>query len=174
MPSPVLNWPLKSAHHSSFGASTRFVGRPGWPIARRRRVTLQDVAHRRALGQVPARVTPLHERNQLLRTPARVATPRLNDRLDNVRCGLIGTCVRSSRSFLKSSRALLKVALDQSVAGLAAYAVASAQLGERERLTEVVGDELRLLVHRRGLTPWHRPPSCSARSLLKLSAMSLD
>src|SRR5262245_5840517 len=82
--------------------------------------------------------------------------------------------MRASRSLLERPGAFLEVAPNEFVARLATYPVTGTELGERESLAKVVGDELRLLVHRRGLTPWHRAPSCSARSLVKLSPMSPD
>src|SRR5262245_30003191 len=70
--------------------------------------------------------------------------------------------MRLTRSLFQARRAVAQVAIDQLVASLARYTIALAQLGDAKALPQVVGDELRSLVHRRGLTPWHRAPPAGA------------
>jgi len=47
----------------------------------------------------------------------------------------------------EASRPFLEIAVDPLIAGLAADVVVIAELRNRERLPQVVGDELRLKVH---------------------------
>src|SRR5262245_2603780 len=104
----------------------------------------------------------MHDPEQLLRTPGAVPVTRFKQRCDDLRVGLVWRVMRLTRSLFQARRAVAQVAIDQLVAGLARYIIALAQLGDAEALPQVVGDELRSLVHRRGLTPWHRAPPAGA------------
>ena len=143
------------------GESARRGGRPGWPIARRPGTrsfgTTWAASGCRTPSSAPATpssVGSVHQRNQLLRRPTAGGdgASRGSPRSPAGRRGLIRTPVRSARSLRKSCRALLKVALDQSVAGLVAHAVAAAQSAGKEKAPRKLGQPpWCLLVHRRGL-----------------------
>src|SRR3569623_2186663 len=57
----------------------------------------------------------------------------------------------------------MQIAVDPLVGGLARDTVELAQLGDRQRVTRVVGDDLSSLVHRCRFAPRHGAPPCSAR-----------
>jgi hypothetical protein len=53
----------------------------------------------------------------------------------------------SAGTLLQAGRPVTQVSVDPLVSGLAGDAVELAQLGERQRVAKVIGDELRSLVH---------------------------
>jgi hypothetical protein len=108
----------------------------------------QDVAGRGAAGQAPARMALVQQRQQLLAAPGRVSAPRLQDRGHDLVRRLVGRPSRSARALLQPGWPLAQVPVDPFVAGLSGDPVQRAQLGDRELLAQVIGDELRPLVHR--------------------------
>jgi len=77
-----------------------------------------------------------------------MSSPHLQQCRDDLRVGLAGGMAWLTRSLLQTGRTIVKVAVDPLVAGLASDPVELAQLGGSERALQVVGDELRCLVHR--------------------------
>ncbi len=61
--------------------------------------------------------------------------------------GLMRTNMRTSRAIGKAGRTILELAIDPFVASLAADVVVIAEFRNRERLPQVIGDELSLQVH---------------------------
>jgi len=67
--------------------------------------------------------------------------PSLQQGFDDRPWGLVGARMRLARPILKPGRAVHLVALDPLVRGLAADAESHAQLGDREEVPLVIGDE---------------------------------
>jgi hypothetical protein len=128
----------------------------------------QDVAHRRSVRQVPPGLALVDQGQELLAAPARVTAPRFEDRRHNLLIGAVRRFVRPSRTLLQPGGSLSQVPVDQLVTRLARHPVQLAQLGDAQRLPQVICYELRSLVHRRGLTPRHgHPLLLGARSVVQ-------
>ena len=115
----------------------------------------QDVADRRAAREGPPRVPPLEEDPQLLAAPPGMPLASLQDRGDDLIGGLIGSAMGTARVFLEAGGPEAQVAVDPFVARLAGDAIPIAELRDRLGLAQVVGDELRALIHGCGLPPRH-------------------
>ena len=110
-------------------------------------VAALDVARGGAPGEAPPRMALVQQREEFLATPGRMASPSVEDRRYDLLRRLLRRAPRPARALLQAGRRLAKVALDLLVAGLARDAVVLAGLGDRQRVAQVVGDELRSLVH---------------------------
>src|SRR5258708_4971485 len=117
-------------------------------LARDKPLALEDLARRRACRQLPAAVAPLDHRQELDRAPGGVVAAQFDQRVDDVLRRTIGRRIGLGRSILESLRTVVQVTLEPLVAGLAANAKVRAKFSDRLALSEVIGDELRLLVHR--------------------------
>jgi hypothetical protein len=106
-------------------------------------VPLEDLAPSRARGQLPAAVTPLNDRQKLAGAPRGVVRAQVDQRLNNVFGGAIGCRIGLRRAILEALRAVVKIAIDPFVAGLAADTVIRAQFADRQALPKVLRDELR-------------------------------
>src|SRR5262249_7604547 len=108
---------------------------------------LQDVARRGPAGQDPTRMLLGQQSEELLTTPARVPPTGLQDRGHDLIRRRIGPAPRPARSLLQTGRPVAQIALNPLVPGLTSNPVERAQLGDRQRVAQVIGDELRSLVH---------------------------
>src|SRR3990172_11081751 len=95
---------------------------------------------------------------------------------------LVGIVVRPARALIEPLRAVTQVALHELVARLTTDAVAIAKLAHRVLGAQVIGDELRFLVHRCSFPPRHGAPppvppiigKCYPCPFTKLLPMSPD
>jgi len=85
------------------------------------------------------------QRQEFLASPGGMAAPGVEDRRHDFLGRLIRRAPRPARA--QAGWPVAKVALDPFVAGLAGEAVVFAQLSDRQRVAQVVGDELRSLVY---------------------------
>jgi len=85
---------------------------------------------------------------QLLAAPAWVVPSGLENRRHDLLARLIRRSLWPARPLLQPGRALAQVPVDPLVPGLARDPVHLAQLGDRQHIAKVIGDELRPLVHR--------------------------
>jgi hypothetical protein len=92
-------------------------------------------------------VSPLEDREQLLRAPEGVAPAKLEDRLGDLDRRLVRAAFRAARALLQAGRALFLEALDPLVTSRPAHAVAAAGLRQGERATLIGRDEQALLIH---------------------------
>src|SRR6266851_5952100 len=107
----------------------------------------QDVARCGTAREHPAGMAPVQQREQLLAAPARVPTPGVEDRGHDLLGGVPRRALWPARALFQPGRPVAQVAVDPFVARLAGYPVELAQLGDRQRVPQMVGDELRSLVH---------------------------
>ena len=89
----------------------------------------------------------VQHREELLPAPGWMPPPRVEDRGHNVLGRLIRGPPGPARALLQPRGPLAQVAVDPFVSGLARDPVERAQLGERPHVPQVIGDELRPLVH---------------------------
>ena len=107
----------------------------------------QDVTRRGAARELPPRMAFVQQREELLAAPPRVSPPRLQDRAHDLLSRLIGRAPRPARALLQARRPLAQVAVDPLVPCLARDTVQGAEFGHRLHVAQVIGDELRPLVH---------------------------
>src|SRR3954469_23968261 len=121
-------------------------------------MALEDLADGAALWPRPPRVLAAQDLKQLLGSPARVMLSSFENRFDQLGGRAVGRARGSARSLTEAAGPFLYLAIDPLVAGLATDAIAVAQFHYREGSVQHIGDELRLLVHRRRFAPGHRAP----------------
>ena len=108
-------------------------------------VAAQDVARGGAPVEEPPGMALVQRREEFLASPGGMAAPGVEDRRHDFLGRLIRRAPRPARA--QAGWPVAKVALDPFVAGLAGEAVVFAQLSDRQRVAQVVGDELRSLVY---------------------------
>src|SRR5271167_2577981 len=116
----------------------------------------QQIANRRGRRPKPFRIAPLQYRAQLLGAPERPLAPQRHDRRGDLLGHRHAMPVRRPRACLQPTRPLFSIASQQSVAGVAADAIALTQRRHRQLPPQTFGDEGRLFVHYTGFLPWHR------------------
>jgi len=75
-------------------------------------------------------------------------TTRFENQLNQFGVGLMWTNMRTSRAIGKAGRTILEITVDPLIASLAADVVVVTELSNREGVSQIVGDELGLQVHR--------------------------
>ncbi len=129
------------------------------PAALHEAAALEEIgngAHGRPVGQ--ARVARRQILDELGGAPARVRATGVEEECGEGDVDPVRTVVRRMRAIVEAARPLGLVAGEPLVAGLAAHAVARAELGEVVQAAPVVADEVSALLHGMGLLPGHRPP----------------
>ena len=108
-----------------------------------------------ALGLAPHQSCP-----QLARSPARVMTAQGNDHGRDIGFDLVRRVKGHMRSVRQPTRRIGGVTPRPLVAGLAADPVTSTQAASRLLAVQPRRHELHAFIHRTGLPPRHRQPSC--------------
>jgi hypothetical protein len=124
----------------------------------------------------------LQESEQLLGAPGRMPLAGLQKGTHHLLWGLVGMAAGLARPLLETGGATREIAVHPLIARLAADTVELAELGRRQAIAQVIGDELCPLVHRRCLTPRRGAPppvptvpsNCYLCPQTKLLPMCLD
>jgi hypothetical protein len=106
-------------------------------------------------GQGPLGVEGAETAEDLASSPRGSLLAELEGRLEDLRVGRVGAGMRPVGSVSEAVGAFELVAPEPLVAGLAADAVAAAQLGEREQAALGLNDESLAFGHGIGLQPGH-------------------
>ena len=123
---------------------------------------------------VPARMPSGEHAKQFLGSPGWMVAPTFEQALHKGGGALVRAGAGLLRAILQTRRAFLSVTMKPLVGRFPADSESPGQLGAREELTLIIGDEPNSLVHGRRLLPRHRGTSCGAPSLLEVSPMYLD
>src|SRR5690606_33513746 len=110
-------------------------------------VALQDIADGRALRPRPTRMPLVQDVEQLFGAPARMMPAGLEDRLDDMLRRAVRRVLWPSRALQQAGGPVDHVSIDPLIGRLPANVVVLAELGNREGLPQVIGDELGSLVH---------------------------
>jgi hypothetical protein len=138
-------------------------------------VAAEAVTDGRACRPGPAGMACPEERPQLLGPPGRMPLSGCTARRHHLVRRVAGRRAGPPGSRFEALWAVGEIAVDPLVPGLAAAVVEHAELGHGETVTQIIGDDLRFLVQRRGVTPRPgAPPSWVPTSLVKRSPLSLD
>jgi hypothetical protein len=111
---------------------------------------------------------------QCLGAPSRVKTAQLTEDHSPRPRRLMGAGRGLTGAFLPADGAVVAIALDPLVTGLAPDVVAFAPLSDRPCLSQVGGETWQLLVHRGCVPPGQRAPPWGPMRLITRSPMSLD
>ena len=130
------------------------MGAPGWPMHRRVRFLATSPCRLRIshaverAGSSQPRCRRSITASSLPAAPRRmVASAASISARTMCSAGTVRRRVGFGGAILEALRAVVQIAIDPFVAGLATDAVIRAQFADRQAAPEVIGDELRLLVH---------------------------
>lgn len=153
---------------------SRMAGEPTASSSHDETVALENIVAGGARGPVQVGMPSGEHAKQFLGSPGRVVAPAFDQDLHDGGRALVRAGAGLARAILQTRSAFFPVAMEPLVGRLPADTKPSGQLGAREELTLIIGDEPNSLVHGRGLLPRHRGTSCGAPSLLEVSPMYLD
>jgi len=110
-------------------------------------VTLEQIADRASSRWREFRATVLQNRQELLGAPGRMASPDLEERVDDISRNRVRARARTSRPLEKSDGTISHVAGEPLVGGLPTDPEAIAQLHDAASMLQELGDKLKALVH---------------------------
>lgn len=155
----------------------RFSGMPGEATSspsHDEAMALENIVTGGAGGPVQVGMPSGEHAKQLFGAPGRMAASAFEQNLHDAGGTPVRTGAGLPRAILQTRGAFIPVAMKPLVGRLPADTEPLGQLGAREELTLIIGDEPNSLVHGGTLLPRHRSTSCGAPSLLEVSPMYLD
>ena len=117
------------------------------PSGGNKALSFEDVADSGTRGPGFMRLRSFEPGEQFLGAPGGMSVARLEDRLHQFGGGGVRAAGGFARSVHQACGPLLYIALHPLIAGGTADVVSEAELGEREEVVEVIGDESCTLVH---------------------------